>query len=36
MSQTEVNALIGQFGTNFWNLTLTDLQAIRATLVAKY
>lgn len=36
MTQSEVNSLVAQFGTNFWDLTLTDLQAIRATLISHY
>lgn len=36
MTQAEVNTLVAQFGTNFWDLTLTDLQTIKATLISKY
>lgn len=36
MNTTEVDALITQFGTNFWNLTTTDLNTIKATLVSTY
>jgi hypothetical protein len=36
MSPTEHAALIAMFGDNFWNLTLTDLNNIKATLEAKY
>ena len=36
MNNTEHTALMSQFGTNLWNLTLQDLNAIKATLVAKY
>lgn len=36
MTTEEVNATLAQFGTNFWNLTVQDLQAIKATLDAKY
>lgn len=36
MSQSEVAALMAQFGTNLWNLSVLDLQAIKATLSAKY
>ncbi|MEZ4937245.1 MAG: DUF4856 domain-containing protein [Crocinitomicaceae bacterium] len=36
MTPTEVDALVGQFGTNFWNLTLNDLNAIKTTLTTTY
>lgn len=36
MTQSEVDALVGLFGTNFWNITNTDLQAIKAAIEAKY
>ncbi len=36
MSQTQVTDLLNQFGTNFWNLTLTDVQNIKATLDLNY
>ncbi len=36
MTQTEVNSLMALFGDNFWNLTNSDLQAIKATILAKY
>lgn len=36
MSQTEVSNLIAMYGDNFWNLSLIDLQNIKATLEAKY
>ncbi len=36
MNTTEVDALLAQFGTNFWNLSTTDLNTIKATLVSTY
>ena len=36
MNTAEHAALMGQFGTNLWNLTLQDLNGIKATLKAKY
>lgn len=36
MSQSAITSLLDQFGTNFWNLTLSDVQSIKATLDANY
>ena len=36
MNTSEHAALMNQFGTNLWNLTLQDLNGIKATLEAKY
>lgn len=36
MTQSEVDNLVALFGTNFWNITNSDLQAIKATIEAKY
>ncbi len=36
MNNTEHSALMSLFGTNFWNLTLNDLNTIKSTLQAKY
>lgn len=36
MTQTEVNNTLAMFGTNFWNLTLQDLQAIKTAIDEKY
>lgn len=36
LSQTEVDALLAQFGDNFWELTLTDINTIKAGLQAAY
>lgn len=36
MTTTEVDALLAQFGTNLWNLSLADIQAIKATIESKY
>ncbi len=36
MNPTEHAALMNLFGNNLWNLTLTDLNAIKATIQAKY
>lgn len=36
MNTNEHKALMSQFGTNLWNLTLQDLNGIKATLEAKY
>ena len=36
MSQPEVDALVALFGDNFWDLTNSDLQAIKTAIEAKY
>lgn len=36
MTTTEVDALLAQFGTNLWNLSLADIQAIKATIESKF
>jgi|TARA_R110000737_G_C14624685_1_gene494456 hypothetical protein len=36
MSNVEHTALMSLFGDNLWNLTLTDLNAIKAAITAKY
>lgn len=36
LSTQQVSDLLAEFGTNFWNLTLADLQNIKATLDANY
>ena len=36
MSQTEVANLVNMYGENFWDLSVNDLQAIKAALEAKY
>ncbi len=36
MSQSEHVALMAMFGTNLWNLTLADLNAIKSSLNSKY
>jgi hypothetical protein len=36
MTITEHNQLMNAFGTNLWTLTLTDLNAIKASIQAKY
>lgn len=36
MTPTQVDALIAQFGTNFWNLTTIDLNTIKSSLVNTY
>lgn len=33
---TEVDALLGQFGTNFWNITVSDLNNIKSALQTAY
>ncbi|MCH2225044.1 MAG: DUF4856 domain-containing protein [Crocinitomicaceae bacterium] len=36
MSVTEHTALMAQFNTNFWDISVADLNAIKATIDAKY
>lgn len=36
MSTAEHTALMAQFNTNFWSMTVADLNAIKATIDAKY
>lgn len=36
MNSTEHTALMSMFGDNLWNLTLVDLNAIKAAITAKY
>lgn len=36
MTPTQVDNLLADFGTNFWNLTTTDLNLIKSTLVSTY
>ncbi len=36
VTQSELSAILNKFGTNYWNLTLANLQAIKADLDAKY
>ncbi len=36
LTQSEHTAIIALFGQNFWNLTLSDLNAIKAAIDAKY
>lgn len=36
LTQTELNAILAMYGDNFWNLTLVDLNNIKAALEAKY
>lgn len=36
MSVSEHTALMNLFGTNFWSLTVTDLNTIKSTIQAKY
>lgn len=36
MTTTDVENLIAQFGSNFWNLSTADLNSIKATLVSTY
>lgn len=36
MSTQQVDALLADFGNNFWNLTLNDIQNIKSTLDANY
>lgn len=36
MTPTEVDNLLTQFGTNFWNLSTTELNSIKSTLVSTY
>ncbi|MGB0933675.1 MAG: DUF4856 domain-containing protein [Lishizhenia sp.] len=36
LSQTEVNTILAMFGDNFWDLTLADINSIKAALEATY
>ncbi len=36
MTNSEVDALLTKFGTNFWNLSVSKLNEIKADLDAKY
>lgn len=36
LSQTEVTTIVAMFGDNFWELTVQDLQTIKATISAAY
>ena len=36
LSTVQVDALLNQFGTNLWNISLQDIQSIKSTLDANY
>ncbi|SFT73742.1 protein of unknown function [Lishizhenia tianjinensis] len=36
LTQTELNAILAMYGDNFWDLTLVDLNNIKAAINAKY